>query len=244
MSANYGNYAIIPLDVQKPPLDAKKLKKLIQHRCHFCEFTNNSIRYISLHVRKYVKRNAVTRYLKGSYCWDKEFVDTFPSFQQWLKLLPFNSIGEIIFVTQTDDITDHVDIFGDNNSITYYKKYISIEPKEYRVIIQDDSSILKTQNNFYVAKDFEGKKHYLNFPPATNSFVLNSSCCYHGSSYHKGLFKTTLVIHGELNQNAHHNLLQRSIEKYREYTIYFDQSGPAKGPAEIFPYPGPHPDNL
>ena len=65
----------------------------------------------------------------SGYDWDPLFKERFPTFVEWVHELPFAKLDSMVFVTQTDDVRDHMDIFGHNNSMTCFQQQASIEPR-------------------------------------------------------------------------------------------------------------------
>ena len=141
-------------------------------------------------------------------------------------------------VTQCADIPEHMDIFGDNNSITYFEAFRAVEPMYYRVIFTEPEEIETRRNSFYVTQEFGGEKEFVHLPEDTACFALSSSGCYHGAKFRKGHFKSTAAIYGYLDERRHGELLGRSLEKYRDHAIRLRRPGPVGGPAAKRPYAG------
>jgi len=243
----FAHYAAIPLDVPLAPIEAGKARKFVQKYCEQCAFSKDLIRYVAFFARKpvfdgQIDLHSITQSgssrIPNGYEWDPAFKQRFPEFVEWIRILPFSRIDAMVLVTQTDDIRDHMDIFGKNNSVTYFDTYKMIEPRNYRVRIFDAGDDLMRNRSFYVSRDHEGERRYVRLPEATNSFAVSSSTCYHGSTFHKGHYKTTIAIHAELDAKRHRELLSRSISKFRDYCIDYAPE-PASGPAAVLPYKGP-----
>lgn len=243
----FADYALLPLDLTHPPVDVGQLKSFVQHHCDQCAFTNNTIRYVLFHARKPVYRGELAlgpgdpRFsgeLPQRYEWDPRFSHAFPQLVAWFEALPFIRINGVELVTQTLDIPEHLDVFGNNNADTYHRRYRHIEPIYYRVIMTNPDDMLARSRSFYVTREFGGTRHYAHLPDGTSTFAMSSSVCYHGATHVAGHYKTTMVMYGDLDPMAHLALLRRSLERYGEYAVKFDRAGPVDGPGREFPYRG------
>jgi hypothetical protein len=141
-------------------------------------------------------------------------------------------------VTQTDDIREHLDVFGHNNSVTYYEAYRHVEPMYYRIIFCDPGDTVCRNECFYVTFEYGGDRHFVRLPPDSCAIAMSSSTCYHGAVHHPGHRKTTVAIHGLLERTRHLELLARSLVKYRDYAIRVPAPGPVTGPGAVLPYAG------
>lgn len=243
----FSDYALIPLDLKHPPVDIDRLKAFVQHNCEQCAFTNNTIRYVLFYTRKPVYKGELIlracdpRFRAGMpdrYEWDPVFQTEFPQLVDWFESLPFIRINGVELVTQTHDIQDHLDIFGCNNSETYYRAYRSIEPIYYRIIMAHPDDTQARSRSFYVTREFGGEKYYAKLPAGTSTFAMSSSICYHGATHAPGHYKTTMVMYGDLDRARHRALLRRSLERYAEYAVRFEGAGPVGGPGAEYPYKG------
>lgn len=243
----FSDYALIPLDLTHPPVDIDRLKSFVQQNCDQCAFANNAIRYVMFYSRKpvyngqLILRACDPRFRSGlpdRYEWDPVFEFEFPDLVDWFESLPFIRLNGVELVTQTRDIKEHLDIFGNNNAETYYRKYRSIEPIYYRIVMTYPDDILARSRSFYVTREFGGEKQYAQLPAGTSTFALNSSICYHGATYIPGHYKTTMVVYGDLDRRRHLDLLNRSLERYRKNAVRFEGAGPVQGPGSEFPYRG------
>jgi len=61
------------------------------------------------------------------------------------------------------------------------------------------------------------EKHYLHMPEDTNWFAYNDSKCLHGTDYNPEHPKLLVQFYGEYKHEP--QVIARSINKYREYTI-------------------------
>ncbi len=243
----FSDYALIPLDLAQPPVDVDRLRAFVQRHCEQCAFTNDTIRYVLFHTRKPVYRGeAVLRAcdprfgagVPDRYEWDPVFLSAVPALVDWFEDLPFIRLNGVELVTQTQDIQDHLDVFGDNNAETYHRRYRHIEPIYYRVIVTYPDDVQARNRSFYVTRDYRGEKHYARLPDGTSTVAMSSSICYHGATHLPGHYKTTMVMYGELDRARHLALLRRSLARYADYAVRFDGAGPVTGPGREFPYRG------
>ena len=244
----FEDYAMIPLDVPVPPVDTARLRTFVQTWCERCKFSDNVIRLLLYHARKPMVNGAPMPWEPAAYSdslppgtkfgWDPSFAASFPELTEWFESLPFAELGGLTFATQTDHVHEHMDIFGQNNSITYYEAYRHLEPRFYRTIFCYEDDRKCRENSFYVTTEYGGEKRFVRLPPETSVIAMSSSTCYHGAVHNKGHFKTTAVLYGDLDQAAHYDLLQRSLDRYGDLAVRLERPGPVMGPAAEFPYRG------
>lgn len=245
----FSDYAVIPLDLPHPPVELARFRQFVQTYCEQCAFGDNVIRWILFRARKPIVDGSLLLHacdprwdqLDGNteFGWDPVFRAAFPHFVVWIELLPIERIHGIDLVTQTDHIPPHMDIFGENNALTYHRRFACIEPMYYRIILAEPEDASGRMCSFYVSREVDGPRHYVHLPPDTSAFAMSSSICYHGATFNRGCYKTTVVVYGDVDQESHLSLLARSLEKFAEYAIRFDGGGPASGPGAAPRYAGP-----
>jgi hypothetical protein len=244
----YEDYAYIPLDVPAPPVDITELQRFVQSRCEQCAFTDNRIRWVLYHARKPVFDHEPLLYAQDPrfeqltpdtrFVWDPCFGRSFRALAEWFETLPFTNLQGLTLTTQTDHIRDHMDIFGHNNSASYYEHHRDMEPCYYRMILCHSDDEISRKRSFYVTQEYGGAKRYVNLPDDTSLIALSSSCCYHGATHNPGHYKTTAVLYGDLDRGAHLELLKRSLDRYGDYALRLDRPGPVSGPGAVLPYAG------
>jgi hypothetical protein len=62
-------------------------------------------------------------------------------------------------------------------------------------------------------------RHYIKLPPDTNTFVWNNEDFLHGADYDPQYKKILVVVKGWVDVNRLEVLLDRSLEKYYNYTV-------------------------
>jgi hypothetical protein len=244
--AGLADYACIPLDVPAPEVDVEALRRFVQSFSDGCAFTRNEIRYVTYYARKPARAGRLLRPADPgfadlqpgtSFAWDPAFATRFPALVRWLERLPFRELHGIDLVTQTADVPDHMDIFGNNNSVSYYRRYRAVEPRLYRALLFEPDDARVRRRSFYVTKRFGGRRHFVVLPRETHIFAMSSSICYHGSVRNRGHYKTTAAIFGALDPVRHLELLRRSLARFPRHAIRL-APGPVSGPGAFRPYRG------
>ena len=242
----YEDYAVIPLDLPPPPVDMAALCAFLHRHCEACAFTDNVIRYVLFYGRKpYVDgelllHTADPRFASLSedtrFAWDPVFAEQFPALTAWFDALPFTRLDGVTFVTQTDHIREHMDIFGQHNSVSYYELFRAIEPRYYRVIFSTPGDEAARSQSFHITQRYGGTKEFVRLPEDTAAIAMSSSTCYHGAVFNPGHYKTTGVVYGFVDPVRHLELLRRSLAKYADHAIRLHEPGPVGGPAAVMPY--------
>lgn len=244
----FEDYAVMPLDLPMPPVDTGQLRSFLQTKCEGCAFTNNEAKYLLFYARKPVVDGKLLlhaadpligeTYEGTHFDWDPIFENRFSDLVEWFNALPFIELHGVTLVTQTADIPEHMDIFGMNNSITYYEMFRRYEPRYYRVIFTLPGDTVARNQSFFVTQEYGGERAYISIPEGTSTIALSSSTCYHGATWRRGHYKTTAAIYGNLDVEKHLSLLRRSLDRYPDYTILLRKPGPVMGPAGELPYRG------
>src|SRR5262245_34302349 len=94
----FEDYAVIPLDLPQPPVDADALRRFLQQYCERCAFTGNVIRYVLFFGRKPIVDGRLLlnpsdpRFDAADentrFEWDPVFRDRFPELIAWFDMLP------------------------------------------------------------------------------------------------------------------------------------------------------------
>jgi hypothetical protein len=242
----FEQYACIPLDVPPPPVEIEEFRRFVQTNCERCAFTDNIIRYVLFYARKPIIDGEPLLHPSdprlerpgagATFVWDPTFASAFPGLLAWFESLPFTKLYGVDLVTQTDHIRDHMDIYGYNNSASYYRRFRQIEPRYYRILFCYPHDDVARNHSFYLTKAYNGQRHYVTLPDATQAFAMSSSTCYHGALFNPGHYKTTAAVFGELDVKGHLALLRRSLDKYGDHAIQLVPPGPVAGPGAELPY--------
>ncbi len=97
-------------------------------------------------------------------------------------------------------------------------------PTEIRVMLQDDNpnptfwltSAKEHKPNTIVPQD---KKHYVVLPPDTNTFAWNNEDYLHGADFDGENRKVLAVIKGWVDLDKLESLIDKSIEKYKDFVL-------------------------
>lgn len=244
----YEDYALIPLDLPPLPASIDALRSFTQHHCEECAFNGNLLRYVLYHARKPVLDGQLLLYpadpRMGSipqgteFDWDPEFRRRFPELIDWIEALPFTRLHDFSLVTQNASVAEHLDVFGQNNSITWYEQFRTVEPMYYRIIFCYPEDETTRSRCFYVTTEYGGERHWVRLPAGVNAIAMGGSTCYHGAHHNPGHFKTTGVLYGDLDPRRHWELLRRSLARHGEYALRKAHAGPVEGPGTVMPYGG------
>ena len=133
-----------------------------------------------------------------------------------MQLLPLE-ITHAQIVSQTADTGQHFDLKKINNE--FFDDYPGVndcnEPASYRILLNQFD-----KESFYVAENFGQSNHYIHLPADTNTFAFNEKTYLHGADKLENP-KFIVVIFGLIDTVKHLELVKRSKEKYKKYTIEF-----------------------
>ena len=137
--------------------------------------------------------------------------------------LPFRSIVNAKVLKSNDTALGiHVDIGKyDWAGMEFYQHQYEMAPAAYRIILDGEGERIL----YYTDAPDTPREHWVwaRMPPSTNSFIHSSVDSLHGAEYYPGLNRFILFIHGWLDPVRHRALLERSYQRYRDYSISFDQ---------------------
>jgi hypothetical protein len=117
---------------------------------------------------------------------------------------PFYYINEMYIWESVQPILPHTD-----------QTYFWNCPNEFRIMLHDENEV----PTFYTADIDNLDVNYIDLPNDTNSFVWSNGSQVHGSDY-LGKRKQLLVIHGVFSLSKYQELLDRSINKYKNSLNY------------------------
>lgn len=132
------------------------------------------------------------------------FEETFPNIAYCIRQLPFKQLTVSGMLYQMGNIPPHKDT-QDQHSPT--------EPRRYSIYLTDPK-----YNTFYFSQDEQGEnKIYPNL--VTPCFAFNNTDTWHGAVATKRP-KIILTTAGIIDNEKHEKLLQRSLEKYKDFALY------------------------
>lgn len=145
-----------------------------------------------------------------------DFSKNNPEFLKWLKFLPCKHIINFKIHRQVSSklggAGDHIDLLVPNRDLDHYRNLFFNEPSGYRVVIKGE-----LENKLYII-DRDGNKVYTKLPKDTNTYVINYTACVHGVDEDIG--REIGFFQFEIDTVKHRELIERSLRKYREYSVY------------------------
>ena len=149
----------------------------------------------------------------GPEGWNKDILNVIPNLQQITEdYLPFSRIKYISFLEQKIPCQLHRDKTS--------QKIISEtdQPDSYKAFIVYDKPLMYFQKD----KDIEDRLYIKHPTNLTKWFAINNYDALHASDLPTAPDrKIIMTISGDLNQNVHKKILQRSFKKYKDYIINF-----------------------
>lgn len=140
----------------------------------------------------------------------------FPELKNFLLSLPFRRLSHCNILRQLQEIPPHIDyeerLEEDSNKAKPWT-----EPASYKILLHGSDV-----PSFYVCpqREIEGRK-FPSFPPGFNAFVVSDRECFHGAQFFPNHPKYIVSIFGLLDHSAHTEMLQKSLEKFGQYAIWF-----------------------
>jgi len=100
------------------------------------------------------------------------------------------------------------------------------EPIGYRFVVSGSRDTLYMCNEYDYSKDMSDQpKHFCTIPEDTDAFLINNCSQPHGVDVKDGVDDDRIVgfILGKVNESAHRELIERSANKYKQYTVKKDE---------------------
>tara|TARA_Y100000004_G_scaffold43403_1_gene47526 strand:- start:4632 stop:5216 length:585 start_codon:yes stop_codon:yes gene_type:complete len=139
----------------------------------------------------------VNRYESGEVKWNV------PELQEILQYYP----GEVTHA----QVLNQKSIIVAHKDTPIVKK--QVEPNGFKILMND-----KLEKSFFVK--IHGKRKFIDLPETTNCFTINEHEILHGAMMPKQ-DKYIVSCFGIIDEVKHKNLIDRSLEKYGKYGIYF-----------------------
>jgi hypothetical protein len=153
--------------------------------------------------------------------WNPDFKKKFPGFISLCDKLPFKRISWVPLACQIREIHLHKDSDEHQNVQSLFSDRKHLEPAGYRCLIYEDD--FGRNNSLYVSPYFNKKKaQYIKMPKDYNFFLLSDHHYWHGATPHPRNRKVVAVIFGEIDEEKHLRLIERSLQKFGDYAIVFD----------------------
>jgi hypothetical protein len=127
--------------------------------------------------------------------------------------LPFTKIVSFFYKIQQRKVTAHIDHVVSTDTKEQLDLIKASEPAGYHIVLNGKADSLEI---------FDGKK-WVNpiLPDAPIAYILNLTSCLHRVK--EDYKRTTLYIEGEIDIEKHQMLINRSLEKYSNYAVYYEQ---------------------
>ena len=203
------NIILLPIDLPKLELDRDK-----------------TLEYFDARKERHQDWNWVN-FKKSNKPIDPALLKLFPDLDKKLRAIPlldYDNGGHFDFREQFLNNNPHQDpiaksLAGDDLGPTAYKNLVMRDVLETFYVLPNSTNPDIVQ---YDARSREKLNPVFPIlPDTTDWFVLNNHLGYHGSFLApKEYRKITMFIAGKLNPTKHLELLNRSIEKYKDYIIY------------------------
>jgi hypothetical protein len=148
--------------------------------------------------------------------WDASFINEETvkqtNLDRVLNQLPFTRLTRLLHKVQTVAVSAHLDCSTDMIYEEGEHDYIkSIEPSGYRLVLSGSTKALWVYDN----KEW----HNVTLPSVPCCYVLNASAGIHKLEADVG--RETIFTRGYVDLEKHQEILKRSLEKYRDYAVYF-----------------------
>lgn len=132
---------------------------------------------------------------------------------EWIeKNFPYKTIRNVKFNRQVAQSVEHLDYAFPKDLDLYHNNQIN-EPCGYRTVITGSKSgCLYLVNN-------QGERIYPTLPDTTDTYVIGTTNTLHGVEEESE--RETLYMHFEIDSKEHQKLLERSLEKYREFAVWY-----------------------
>lgn len=203
------NILLLPIDLPKLELNRDKV-----------------LSYFDARKKRHQDWNWVN-FKKSNQPIDPELLELFPDLDKKLRDIPladYDNGGHFDFREQIVNNKPHQDpatkaIAGVNLGPTAYKNLVMRDVLETFYVLPNSTNPDIIQ---YDARPREELNPVFPIiPESTDWFVLNNHLGYHGSFLAPANYrKITLFISGKIDPDRHLSLINRSIEKYKDYIIY------------------------
>jgi hypothetical protein len=141
----------------------------------------------------------------------KEILIKYPLLEEWFRNFPYKTIRNIKFNIQNSAVFPHIDFTKPEANPQLFANNSENEPCGYRILIRGSRTKM-----MYVVDN--GEKVYVDIPEDTDVYVLRHSEGWHGVDDEEG--RTTIFTHFEVDPEENKLLIDRSLDKYKDYAIW------------------------
>jgi hypothetical protein len=161
-----------------------------------------------------VKSRWFAQHEPGNWEWTSKAKTYTPQLIKWIEdNLPFKDIRYCTALSSVGTIKAHSDIpFNAPPELLAYHR--SLEPSLYRLVLA--GNIIK--DGFYVSSETTPKT-YTQLPEPSPGWVMGATSGLHGNDDSISNHKVLCYAMGELDQDKHYALIERSYLKYKEFAI-------------------------
>jgi hypothetical protein len=186
---------------------------ILNNELQFCEKVKTLIFLpIEIEINKTIFDVLGPVYKSFQGLWDTQLIEADSAeIKPIIDQLAFSSISLIKYNMQVVDIPPHIDVQPDYvNSNKEYQHIRENEPAGYRIVLSGSIDKLEV---------FDGRDWKIAYLPSCPfAYVLNSTIVKHRVIGESG--RRTLYFRGLLDVEKHRALLQKNLEKYKDYAIY------------------------
>jgi hypothetical protein len=150
----------------------------------------------------------------GDWTWTEKALNNAPILVKWFEdNLPFKDIRYCAALSSVGTIKSHSDIpFNASQELVDYHK--QREPALYRIVIDGDI----IDNGFYVSSPTTPKT-YTRLPETAPGWVMGATSCLHGNDDAVSGHKILCYAMGDLDEDRHYELIERSYKKYKDFAV-------------------------
>ena len=163
--------------------------------------------------------------------WNDYAKQKYPELLNWIDTyFPFEYKFYVRLARSMGKVAPHVD---GNYVVAPYKHHMTItqdmldhqlanEPIGYRFVVSGSRDTLYMCNEYDYSKDMSNQpKHFCTIPEDTDAFLINNCSQPHGVDVKEGIDDDRIVgfILGKVNESAHQDLIKKSANKYKQYTV-------------------------
>ena len=192
----------IPADM--PKLENKNLLIVL----YKCEYKNNE-NAKAFESQQFTIRteNYQSSTFKDEYVFSHKFLINYIR-----EYLPFDQLVNVKIHRPVNKGRTHIDFLYPEKNLELFTNNHQSEPCGYRMIINGSR-----HGQLYIKTN--GKKIYPQLPETTDWYIVGSTNAPHGLN-NKDSNRFILFCHGYINKKKHHDLLDRSLSKYKNYAIW------------------------
>jgi hypothetical protein len=217
----FDNIAYVPLDLPKVEFPYEELNDFFQkHKLDSYPFTNVWDTFcVKGNVEDWYSPQSTRRGFEKKY----DPIDTpyHPALPDWLKqkfkqaldALPYKYCTYAHLLSNKVYVTPHRD--NDDNPFGY-----GSEPEPSGIKIFCSHTNVRT---LFMMQSSDSARDFVKIPPDSNSAAINDKKFLHGAKY-IGEPKFILSVFGIVDPVKHKELVSRSIQKYKDYVISYDNN--------------------